>query len=134
MTTRPRQPRPSSRPGPVEDFDAERQKRQAAYQPVEFTLGGQRFECVKALPSLLLFDAVDASYQSTDLAESYKVNVGLIEAALASPDDVARLHALLADRKAAIEMHDVGAVAVRLFGWYSNPSTRPEPPKPRTRK
>lgn len=102
------------------DFDAARRERDL--EPVAFTLGGDRFECLPVCPAPVLFEY--AARENRTTVQAYTAAVDFIVGVLA--DDEERFRKALASKTDPVDYETVAAVVSWLVAHYTGrPTERP---------
>lgn len=102
------------------DFDAARRERDL--EPVAFTLGGERFDCLPVCPAPVLFDYAAAGSRTT--LQSYNAAVAFIVGVLADGED--RFRDALASKTNPVDYETIAAVVSWLVEHYTGrPTERP---------
>lgn len=110
---------------PTRDFDAARAERLRERDPIRFTLGGETFTCVPAVPIGASFDLADAPEPDrvTDLSVSRSL-AAFIENTLVD-GDVDRFRAALRSKAEPVNGADLYEVVTWLAGEYAARPTSP---------
>lgn len=107
------------------DYDAARKERLRLRDPVEFTLGGVRFRCRKAISSEELFAAMDREAELGSQRERFEFHSGFIADCLDSDAARKRWKQVLSNRADPITEDDITAIIRDLVGVYAGRPTSP---------